>query len=211
MNITVKGLADFMTANPARQRTILREYKYPNLNDARAKIHYYREARDTVVAYHKGNKDEDWLRAQIASLLTTANVSSAGAQKRLRNNARALTAYAKHFGGREFDVLAKLNWKLVYSGVSISVQPDLHVREKGTEKIIKLEFSVEEPEARAIKIISQCMFEAARTAGLNLPSASVLLFDVARGASHKGARLGAYLRRDVSAACDTIADIWPKL
>jgi hypothetical protein len=200
-----------MTANPARQRTILREYKYPNLDDARAKIHYYREARDSVVAYHKGNKDEVWLRAQAMNLLATANVSSAGAQKRLRNNARALSAYEKNFGAREFEVLARLNWKLAYSGVDISVQPDLHVRERGAEKIIKLEFSVDEPETRAIKIISQCMFEAARAAGLNLPSASVLLLDVARGTSHKGARLGAYLRRDIDAACNTIADIWPKL
>ncbi|MDX6404590.1 MAG: hypothetical protein QOH70_2045 [Blastocatellia bacterium] len=153
IEISVKGLADFMTANPARQRSILRDFKHPDLDEARAKIHYYREARDMGVVFHKGKHDRIWLMNQAAMLLGRATGSSAGAQKRLKNNARALTAYATNFGAKEFEVLPRLKWKLTHSGVQISIQPDLHVRETGKEKVVKLEFSVEEPEPRTAKIL----------------------------------------------------------
>ncbi len=211
MDITVKGLADYMTSNPAKQRKILKEFKYPALDEARAKIHYYREARDAVVAFHKGGRDRNWLIAQVAKLTGQSATATPSSQKRLRHNARALLAYATHFGDKKFEVLSKLNWKLTHSGVRISIQPDLHVRERDKEKVIKLEFSAHEPDERITKIIGQCMFEGARAADLNLPSSSVIFVDVSRGEVYKGARLGAYMRNDIHAACDTIADIWQKI
>lgn len=211
IEISMKGLADFMISNPAKQRKILREFKYPELDESRAKIHYYREARDTVLAFHKGSKEPNWLVAQADRLLDQGTASSSSSQKRLKNNARALAAYLNHFGSKQFEVLERLNLKLPYSSVRISIYPDLHVREKDKEKIIKLSFSVEKCDDRVPRIIGQCMFEAARAAGLNLPSASVLYIDVARGNIYKGARLGAYMRNDIHAACDTIADIWSRI
>ena len=35
--------------------------------------------------------------------------------------------------------------------------------------------------------------------------------DVARGRIYKGGRLGSLVRKDILAACDTIADVWPKI
>ena len=36
--ISLKGLADFMTASAFRQRKIVREYRYPSEGESRAKI-----------------------------------------------------------------------------------------------------------------------------------------------------------------------------
>ena len=211
MDITVKGLADYMISNPAKQRKILKEFKYPTLDEARAKIHYYREAREAIVSYHKGGRDRSWLIGQAAKFTGQSASATPSSQKRLRHNARALIAYATYFANKKFEVLPKLKWALTHSGVRISIQPDLHVREMDKERVIKLEFSAHEPDQRLTRIIGQCMFEGARAAGLNLPSSSVLFVDVSRGEIYKGARLGAYMRSDIHAACDTIADIWPKI
>jgi hypothetical protein len=50
--ISMKGLADYMTASAVRQRKILREYKYPADAEAQAKILYYKEARETIAKFH---------------------------------------------------------------------------------------------------------------------------------------------------------------
>ena len=42
--ISMKGLADYVVARPAKQHTILRGFKYPKEDESRAKQLYYREA-----------------------------------------------------------------------------------------------------------------------------------------------------------------------
>jgi hypothetical protein len=83
--------------------------------------------------------------------------------------------------------------------------------EGNKKKIIKLEFSKIAPDPKMFKIISQCMFEAAQYAGMNLPSSSVLCFDVPRGKIHQGARLGARLAKDIESTCMNISAIWDSI
>jgi hypothetical protein len=100
--ISLKGLADYMTASHTRQRTVLRQYKYPEEDEAQAKIIYYREARDRVAVLHRSDRDSNWLLQQAAQLDTLAAMSTGQTKTRLRHNARALRAYANHFGGSQF-------------------------------------------------------------------------------------------------------------
>lgn len=51
--------------------------------------------------------------------------------------------------------LQQINQKLEYSAVEISIQPDLHVTQRGKEKIIKPEFSVEASDPRTPTIIGR--------------------------------------------------------
>jgi len=208
---SIKGLADYMTATPSRQRTIIRQYKYPQEDEGRAKIHYYREARDLIAAYHTAGKRRAWIEGEALRLDSIAAYSNRWSKARLENNARAVRAYSKHFGGRDFVVLDDLNLGLEYGDVLVTVRPDLHVIEKDKEKIIKLEFATKAPDPLMVKIIAQGMFEAAIEEGMDLKSAQVLYLDVLSGKEHKGARLGARMRKDMAAACDTISDIWPSI
>ena len=41
--------------------------------------------------------------------------------------------------------------------------------------------------------------------------ASVLYFDVARGAEHRGARQGARMKGEIDAALKNIASLWPSI
>jgi hypothetical protein len=209
---SIKGLADYMAATPGRQRTILRHHKYPSEDEAAAKTLYYQPARERIVRHHQHGHPVGWLSDQADRLDEQAAASdSDGRARRLRNNAKALRAYAENFGNRKFEILGPVRLGLRYADVRVSAAPDLHVREKGVEKIIKLEFGAEEPDEITVKVISQGLFEAAQREGFAFRAADVLYLDVPRGKTHRGARLGARLSGDIEATCLNISAIWDTL
>src|SRR6266511_1771881 len=97
-----------MGASPSRQRTIIRQFKYPKEDEARAKIIYYREARDVVEAYHRGNHDSAWLETEAAHISGLADYLAGRSRTRLKHNARALQAYSANFAHRRFKPLSGL-------------------------------------------------------------------------------------------------------
>jgi hypothetical protein len=208
IKMSVKGLAKFMTASPAAQRRILKEFKFPDDDEPKAMRLYYGEATDAIKGFHRRGNDTQWLmnQADLLSELATSLGGQSGV--RLRNNARGLRQYAQNFQGRTFSILSDLRLALVHGNVKITVAPDLHVNEGNKEKIIKLDFSQGTIEETQIKIISQCMFEAFRAAHGAITPSSVLYLRVPNGIEHRGARIGARLRADVRAACDNIAALW---
>jgi hypothetical protein len=206
--ITLKGLAKFMVASPAKQRKILRDFKYPQ-EEGIPQALYYREARDFICAYYRNHHPKAWLGDKARQLRELAAASGGQTKARLNHNARSLEAYANHFSHRKFDVLEDLALPLIASGVRVKVTPDLHVREGSTERIIKLEFTRDEPVPQVIKIVSQAMYEAALKNNHPLLSGGVLYMDVTRGTVHKGARAGSRIKAEIEAACQNIAALWP--
>lgn len=209
--ISVKGLADFMTASAATQRKIVHEYKYPKDDEARAKTIYYRETRDRISVYHASGHLPTWLTDEAASIGLLADGSIGKTKTRLKHNRRALIDYKNHFCSRGFVVLDDRLLTLKHHDVLIKVYPDLHVEEKGREKFIKLEFGVNEPSTEVVKIISQVMFESCLSSGLTVKSSDVLYLDVPRGKEHKGARMGAMMKKNIEAACKTFSAIWDSI
>lgn len=207
IKISLKGLAEFMAGSSAKQRRVLRDFKYPD-PEGSAQAVYYREARDFITRYHQRRHAIQWLFDRSDQLEAIAAQSSRQTKTRYGNNARVLREYARNFGNRHFDILPKLPLGLTLEGVMVTVIPDLHVRENGIEKIIKLEFSIDTPDDKIVKIITQAMFEAQSEEGMGLRSSSVLYFDVRRGASHKGARVGSRMRGEMEAACKNISALW---
>lgn len=206
--MSVKGLAKFMTASPSGQRRILREFKFPDEDEPRAMRLYYGEATDAIKAYHSNGRARQWLHDQADALSQLAMSLGGQSAIRLRNNARGLRQYADNFSRRRFDVLPDLRMELVYGDVRITVVPDLHISERGKEKILKLDFASRTPDAQVIRIVSQCMFEAFKNTHGRITSSSVLYLEVANGTEHRGARIGARLLGDVRAACDNISALW---
>ncbi|MEJ2254308.1 MAG: hypothetical protein P8Y75_08075 [Nitrospirota bacterium] len=208
--LSLKGLAEYMTATDSHKRKMLRDYKYPSV-EALAKITYYREARDRIAAFHSGGHDTGWLLDAAADLDVLVQSSDGTRKTRFKYNARALRGYAKHFGKKKFKVLGETTYGLHFDDVLITVHPDLHVEEKGKEKLIKLEFGLKEPDSRKVKIINQCMLEAVLRDRLDIASSGVLYFDVPRGRIHKGARIGSRMTNDIDAACKNISAIWDNI
>jgi hypothetical protein len=210
IKIGLKGLAKFIASSPAAQRKVLRDYKYPK-REGEAQARYYHEARLFIRRNHSRGNPQGWLSARSQELSLKAQALSGASAVRVRHNARALREYDQFLGNKTFEILSDLSLSLSYSGVTISVYPDLHVREAGVERVIKLEFGSKPPSEVAIRIISQAMFDAVSAAGLSLRAADILLIDVPRKTLYRGARMRSRTARDIEAACQTIADIWPAL
>jgi hypothetical protein len=207
IKITVKGLAKFMTATPSGQRRILRQFKYPDDDEPRAMRLYYGETVDAIKAYHKNSKDRQWLLDQADLCSDLATSLGGRSATRLRNNARALRQYADNFHRRKFEVRPDLKLAFSHSDVRVSVVPDLHVRERAKEKIIKLDFATDWDGEQA-RIVSQCMFEAFRETETTITPAAVLYLHVATGREVRGARVGSRLMGDFRAACENINALW---
>jgi hypothetical protein len=116
-----------------------------------------------------------------------------------------------HFLQSRFTVLNTPSPVYKHGDVEVKATPDLYVEEAGKRKLIKLDFSAKKPDEATIEIILKVMHEAATLANLNVAPKDVIYLDVARQTHHIGAKLNARLRREVDAACETIADIWPSI
>ena len=210
IKISVKGLAKFITATEQGKRKVLRDFKFPDPEGA-AQAMYYREARDLIEAHHRHGYASPWLQERAGALTQLAQTMSGPSVVRLRNNARALREYAAFWGDKPFEVLEGVRLGLRYGDVRISVVPDLHVRDKGDERLIKLDFAAQEPDDRVPRIVGQAMFEAVSQSGLRTPASSILYAHVARGRIIRGARLGSRMAGEIQAACGNIEAIWEKL
>lgn len=211
IRLTVKGLAKYIVGSPAQQRRVLQDFKYPNTDEPAAMRQYYQDATNAVRAFHRNGHDRVRLREQAQSLATRARLTGGSTGTRLRNNARGLQQYEEHFGGRVFEVQAAQTMRLVFSEVQIALNPELHVMERGRAKLMKLNFASDVPSEIEVKVIVQCLYEAANRQLGQFPASAVLLLDVPRGVEHRGARAGARTLRDIEAACETIAGIWPQI
>ncbi|MEW6554753.1 MAG: hypothetical protein AB1384_10760 [Actinomycetota bacterium] len=210
IRINAKGLAKYMAASPSTQRRTLRDYKNPD-DESRAKIIYYKEARDYIRRFHQDNKDTDWLRQQASILKLVGEQATGQTASRLKNNARALIQYAHYFGNKTYTLLGDLSLPMDIAGVRVICTPDLYVSENDREKLIKLDFLVKEPDIMIPKVICQLLYEAAIATGIDIASSDAIYIDVPRGKMYKKARGGARIVRDIEATCQNIAAIWDSI
>lgn len=211
IKLSAKGLAKYITASPASQRKILQDFKYPKEDEPFAMRLYYQDAVDAIRAFHKGGQSRGWLLERADDLSRLAALNGGNSGIRLRNNSKAVRQYEVGFGSRRFAVMNELRLYLFIDKVRISVAPELYVIEGKKEKIIRLDFTKSAVNPEVVKIVSQCMFEAARGRIAELTSSSVLYFDVRNGTEYRGARMQSRTLRDVEAACKTISTLWDSI
>jgi hypothetical protein len=208
----LKGLANFMAAAPARQRTILRNFKYPKPEGA-AQAQYYSRARQTIAAYHRHRRPHEWLEHQAEQLLiSAADAPTEAASIKRKSNARAVFDYSKTAWSRKtVDVLPDADLEFTYGTVRVSANPDLTIRVVGRTKLLKFDFAPKAPDEKVIKVMCQGLYQAAVGAQIVTGTADVTYFDVGRAVEYHGARAGSRLISDIEAACENIEAIWPTL
>jgi hypothetical protein len=210
MKISVKILADFILAGPARQRTLIRNAKFPRLKDGKVKpqIVRYSEARSSIRDFHEAGNDLKVLLSaveRLAKKLVEFPDKDAG---RLNDNIRAIKAYAAQFSNRRFRVLTTPKPIYAFRNIEVSATPDLYVEEEGAKKLIKLDFNQEKPKDGTVPIILKVMHEAANSKGLGVKPRDVLYVDVTRQNTASGEKLNKKLKKEIDAALETIQDMW---
>jgi hypothetical protein len=213
MKISVKILADFMMAGPSRQRTLIRNAKFPKLQDGKTKpqILRYSEARASIRDFHEAGNDLKVLLNAVERLTKKRVEFPERDAARLNDNIRAIKAYAAQFSKRQFTVLATPRPTYVLGQIEVSATPDLYVEEGGVRKLIKLDFNQERPKDGVVPIILKVMHEASSVQGLGVKPKDVLYVDVSRERTLTGEKLNKKLKKEIDAALTTIQDMWGNL
>ena len=73
IELSVKGLADYIMGSPAAQHTTLRDFKYRDEDEAMNRRLYYHDAREVVRGYHREGRHADWLLDKANALRLSAS------------------------------------------------------------------------------------------------------------------------------------------
>jgi hypothetical protein len=211
IKLTLKGLAKYVASSPAAQRKILQDFKYPTADEPFAMRVYYREAMDCLKQYIRQQRSSEWLREQARNLTLTSDGQLAKSIERLRQNARAVLMYEKLFRTAGIEVLDTPRFRLTLHGVTISVVPDLCLLDGTRKKLIKIQFGGKKLADQSVRVMTQCMLEAANTSGYGLSASSCVYIDLPREVVHPAPRAGKRTLQDVKAACETISQIWESI
>lgn len=213
IQISVTGLAKFMRGAAAAQRSLLQSYKFPfdSRGNKRPQIVRYSEARAAIRKYHESGNDLGILLKAIEDLLRKEIEHPEKDASRIRDNVRAVNTYMKHFSAKRFKVLENPRPKYIHDDVTVTAIPDLFVSEDGRKKLIKLDFNAQKPEQPTIDIILKVVYEASAAMQLGVLPKDVIYLDVSRQEQYAGTKMNKRLLRDIEAACETIADIWPRI
>jgi hypothetical protein len=213
MRISVRVLADFMHASPSRQRTIIKDSKFPKLKDGKPKpqIVRYSEARATIRDFHESGRDIAVLLKAIERLTAKKLANPQKDTARIDDNIRAITAYMKYYHGNDFTVLVTPKPMYRFQQVEVSATPDLYVEEKGVRKLIKLDFNQKVPKEETVDIVMKVMYEAASGDQLGIKPEDIIYLDVSRRVQYTGKKLNKRLKKDIDAALATIQDMWASI
>ncbi|MFH1894137.1 MAG: hypothetical protein ABIK83_15820 [Candidatus Zixiibacteriota bacterium] len=86
IQISIKGLAKYMSARESARRSILHDFKYRDDEKSVAQVHYYKEARQRITAYHRFSRLVDWLLDESVVIQLEADSCNGQRQARLKKN-----------------------------------------------------------------------------------------------------------------------------
>jgi hypothetical protein len=210
IRITAKGLAKFMTSGSVGQRSVLRNFKFPD-PEGGVQAAYYSEARRAIEEFHESENDAASIVREVQKLSEKSFRASGNSKIRIEHNIRALRHYLEIFGSEDFKILPCPTLALIHNTVSVGSTPDFCVRHKGRKKLVKLDLGTRPPDPKVVGIVLQVIFEAAQSANINILPGDVLYLDVPGEIVHKTAKTRSRLKREIEAACENIEALWASI
>ena len=214
--ISVAKLGEYLTATPRRRRTIISDQKKPR----DAIVIWYMEARRAVVECVLRNGDLAVLHAAIEQLDDDLQNARAETNDAARASASidAIDAFAQLVLD-DLDLSADIERgephraKLAIGRVNVSVSPDLVVKtKKGVGAVVfylnKSNPLDETSGGYVASLVHQYVEESLKHFGLADRRACVVV-DVMAGVSYVALVSDKSRRKDIAAACQEIAAVWP--
>lgn len=218
--ISINKLAEFMTANPTRQRRIVRDQKFP----PDFQVVYYKEAQEAISScLASGLEDLSAAERQIA-LLNQQAPQSVGAQRRIASNVDALEAFLDmvddiSLSGASARLGANDAPKLRVRNVDVSVRPEIiltaDARKGPIVGALKLHFpKTNQLDDRTSGYVSAALQEWAHAnlAGEGTPDGSLcMVVDIGSRRHFGGVRATRTRLKELEDACANIAAMWPTI
>lgn len=219
--ISVNKLAEFILAKGARQRQILHDQKYPT----EFKGMYYREASEAISLSLSRNLEDLTYITKAISILEQATPDKIGTQRRIDSNIDALESFLSMLDIINLEgISAKLGEnspeKINIHNVSISVRPEIILKSSAKSKAplvgaIKLHFprtySLSQDGAGYVSAILQRWCEHTQNEDGTVSGSLCRVIDVGAQSFYPGVKATVSRMKDVEAACQNIAALWPSI
>lgn len=219
--ISVNKLAEFATAKSARQREILRDQKYPT----DYKGSYYREAEEAVSLALASNLEDLSPVEKAIKVLDQMTPEKIGTARRIASNIDAMEAFLNmldeiDLAGATPALGAQSPAKLTIHGVQVSVRPEIMLSGTGKSKgalvgALKLHFPRTNPltddSAGLVSAVVQEWCKINIDTDGNVYGPYCCVTDIGAQRFHCGVKSTIARMKDVSAACENIAGLWPTI
>ncbi len=207
--LTAHGLLSFITSTFYAREEVLRRFKYRHPGRTVYAPHY----QPTITAvrqYHATGNDAEALSRAVEGLeQKLARATKPQVRARLENNIRAIGLYEKNFGRRTFDIIRQVRFPaLPISGVLVTANPDLQVREEDERLLLLLNCTVGKPDKEAISTLCQLTHAASREVAA-FPAKAVRFLDLKTGEETGWSGGGKKRWPQIRAACRQVAALWP--
>lgn len=207
--LTVSGLAAFITGDPLKQRSTLRDFKYPE-PEGEGRAMYYSKSNNLIRSALHSSSPELRLRTNAIELeqeLSTLDKIPG----RSEHNLRVIKQFADIVATRNFTPAPRRHIAFVHAGVTIRATPELYVMEGGVLKLVKLHHKETPAGVNAANIIRRAIWLAATRSGLDIQPNQVVLLHTATGKELGTKARNQRLTELIQAACENIAMIWPTI
>lgn len=210
IKLAATGVAEFVSATPARRRSILRLYKNKKSGETAGRGNYYQKALSAIRRFHKYG-DQGIIRDAVAALkLAMGSQTDKREIAKSRHNVRVLEAYLKFFRNRKFKVVPGKNLFCTVGPLTVTCSPELNVEDSGERLLIKLYFSEKKPLPLQIPVLLHLFRESALNIGLNIKTQNIICFDMDGNVYQCSPNRGA-MNQLVQGVAGDIQDVWNSL
>ena len=213
VRIGATGVAECIVSGRSPRRSMLRPFKFNKSGEGAGRSAYYQYALNAIRLFHKSANNKKILRDAKKKLDEMAGDASLIFLQRIKlaRNADAIAAYEKVYGDRDFEVLPRHRLEFAVTGVTITAQPDLWVRENGIEVIIKIGVRKKKQPDLFIELMLHLLRKAAVSKGYKVRARNVAFLDISSGEERISRLPLSYFNRKLLATCREIAKLWPEI
>lgn len=211
--MTVGGLVNFLTTSSVvKRQEIVAEFKYPKEEGGIRRANFYQPALDVITRFYRKQCDESVLSSSIHALSSQVP-STAYEQTKFRSNVEVLRCFEQNFAKRAVRATrGRLTKVYRHAGVDVNVTVDLPVLERhGGWHFVWLQFAQTSDPQEHGKIVCQLLYEVLRRIKLAPSPSAMRVWNCRTGQEYKLARLRSRTAREIRAACETIALMWPNV
>lgn len=200
-------LAEYATGGSRSRSSILRPFKFRKDGEGRARAIFYPPVVTVIRKFYRSEKKRSILDEAIEGWEKRAEATENRALKsRLRGDAKALQAFHKLYGARDFTILPTHRITLRIGNITWKATPDLWVLENGIEVLIKVGF------ANKSRSYTDILLAVIRSAALvnkyRVKRENVVYLDARTGEERICRFPISRLRRTLLAASREIANLW---
>jgi hypothetical protein len=210
LQLPVSCLAEYVAKHGRSPESILRPYKFRTNGEGIARIVFRPPVITVIRKHYKLDRDPAVFESATAKWLETAGATEKKSQRgRLHSNINALALFRLRYGDREFEILSNHRISCQIGPVIFTASPDLWVKEKGQEYLIKIGFG--KRKRSYVDVLLNVMRRAALLSGHRIRPRNAIYLDTYAGEE----LVSRFAFRDyavtLTAAANAIAKIWPRV